>query len=581
MEEMSLIQKFGVLFDNFVKHPLFFVIFIIPIIMFFLSKKHGKKIYIIIYFISVITVLLLGGNEIFKLFDNLMDAVFMTLYFPNFITLFIVVILNAIISLISLINKKINKLNKIINYTSFIIIQSLFALILVIVKSNKINIYKESALYSNSDILAIMQILIGTFAIEMSAIIIIYLIKKVTSVLDKKENLSKSIENQIEHLKKTKIKTINIDNEKIGYINVADRQNSSIPILKPFKFNIDKIESIKLNVTEKPKMIKEMQIEDKTIKYLNEVPKKIKNIDIYNKDATYLNEIPSKIKILTIDNNKAINLETVEELFDITQSNPIIKKIDLNTNKYVYLNVKPKNIKLKDINIKSLTYLKEIIKPKHFKISKINSEKLTHLNVKSKSYSLIKLENQDFTYFKEIPKSNHKYTDVELKDKDVRYLKEVIKPKKLKIIELDSNKINSIKIKYTSQKQHKPLINEKPKNINIPDEGLLKGTSYNNDFDRLLTSKPDLLKPIEQSEKEEKTGQKEKKLTAEKATVNLIENLRIIDVQSTLDAVVKCNLMKDAKIKSYTQDITVNKLKICNMELVIKIIKKYVIIKNR
>ena len=75
-------------------------------------------------------VLYVGNTTIFALFDNLMDNIFMTLYFPNFITLFMVELISAIICLISFIKKGINKTNRIVNIVSFVIIQTIFVLIL-------------------------------------------------------------------------------------------------------------------------------------------------------------------------------------------------------------------------------------------------------------------------------------------------------------------------------------------------------------------------------------------------------------------------------------------------------------------
>ena len=85
-------------------------------------------------------VLYIGGEVIFELFDNLMNGLFMTLYFPNFITLFVVVVLCSIIALVSFFSKKMYRINKIINITAFAIIQMLFVLTLTVIRSNNINI---------------------------------------------------------------------------------------------------------------------------------------------------------------------------------------------------------------------------------------------------------------------------------------------------------------------------------------------------------------------------------------------------------------------------------------------------------
>lgn len=544
---MSLGEKFGVLFQNLFQHPLFIIFFFIPIILFFLKKRHGKKVYLIVYFISIVSIFIIFGDILFKLFDNLMDGIFMTLYFPNFITLFIVVILCALIGLISLLSTKMHKINKIINYVGFLIVYSLFALVLVTIQTNKINIYKDNALYSNKDVLALMQILIGAFAIQIVSLIIIYLINKATSVLDKQESMN-SIDDQIEKLKKSKIKTVNIDNDKVGYINVADKKTTSTPKLKPFKFNIDKIESIKLDVIEPPKILTPINLENKRVSYLNE----IKPVEI-------------------LDSAK----DNVEVLFDKT-SKPKIKINNLNTDKEVYLKVNDP-IKPVNLNIQSVSYFNEIIEPKKFKVSKIDSLKLAFIN-SNKKYKTNTLKDRTASYLNEVkPKAkqisldfdrievevkpgviNKQFNKVVLKDKDVTYLKEVIKPKKFDLIELDSNKIKSIKFSNKNNKVYKIIslddskyIYEKP-----------KVEKYSNEFDKMFNSKPSLMQPMEEKE-------------------NLIDNLIIIDIQSTLDVVVNYHLMKGINLKEYKDSISVSNLNICNFVLLSKVLKKYKISQNK
>lgn len=560
MEEMSLIDKFGVLFDNILNHPLFIIFFFIPIILFFLRKKHGKKVYVIVYFISIIAILFIFGDVLFKLFDNLMDGIFMTLYFPNFITLFIVVILCALMGLFSLFSTKMHKVNKIINYIGFLVIYSLFALVLVTIQTNKINIYKDNALYSNNDVLALMQLLIGAFAIQVISILIINIINKVTSILDKKESVS-SINQQINSLKKNKIKTINIDNDKVGYINVADKKTTSVPLLKPFKFNIDKIESIKFDVVDTPKIITPIKLENKNVSYLNE----INPINIYD------------------ENSK--NNDYVEALFEEEKPKIIINSLDTNKNVYLEVNepIKPLNL-----DIENVSYFKEILYPKKFKPSKINSLKIAYLNT-NKKYKANSLTDKPVYYLNEVkPKvkqislefdkinkievngkfMNKVFNTIKLKDKDFSYFNEVVKPKRFNLISLDSNKMKSIEFsKNVPNKVYNIISLDTEKMVYeksiIPKLGQsINAVNEDNKFDEVFNMKPDLM-----------TAEEEK-------SSDLIDNLIIIDVQSTLDVVVKYKLMKNVKLKSYNDLLSVDNLNICNFNLLMDIIKRCKINRN-
>ena len=329
MEQLTLTEKFKVLFDNIFQHPLFIVILLVPAIMFLLQKKHGKKAFVLVYLLVIMTVLFAYGGVVFELFDNLMDGLFMTLYFPNFITLFVVVVLCSIIALFSFFSKKMYKVNKVINITAFAIIQMLFLLILSLVKAKDIDIYADNALYSNSDVLTIMQILIGTFTLQVIAILIINGINKVTDILDKRSTpLALEINEQINELEKTKrsslIKNIEIDNTKYGYINVADKKSTSKPKLKPFKFDLKKLEAITIGYDEplkedKPVKVIEGRLVQKKSEALlpKEKSKPIKFIDKVKK--TMKSSLPktvyeTKDKVLENDlNNKFIEKDVHAE----------------------------------------------------------------------------------------------------------------------------------------------------------------------------------------------------------------------------------------------------------------------------
>lgn len=187
MEQLSFFEKLGVLFQNILAHPLFVCILLIPVFLIFFNKKITKKTVVLIYIAVLLVVLFVGNTTIFALFDNLMDSIFLTLYFPNFVTLFLVEVASAIICLVTFIKKDITKTSKVINITSFAIIQTLFVLILTIIQSNKIDIYKENALYANNDVLTLMQLLMGTFALQILTLIVIKAIDRITARLDAKE----------------------------------------------------------------------------------------------------------------------------------------------------------------------------------------------------------------------------------------------------------------------------------------------------------------------------------------------------------------------------------------------------------
>ncbi len=201
MQQLTFFEKLAILWENILAHPIFILLLLSPVFIFALNKKIHKKYIIAIYIVIILIVLFVGKGAIFALLDNVIDGLFMSLYFPNFITLFIVVVASAIIALVTFIKKNMLKVNRIINITGFAIVQTIFCLVLSVIQVNKIDIYKENALYTNDDVLTLMQLLMGAFAIQILAVLIFTAIEKITEMLDAKDEKVKQYRN-IEKAKK-------------------------------------------------------------------------------------------------------------------------------------------------------------------------------------------------------------------------------------------------------------------------------------------------------------------------------------------------------------------------------------------
>ena len=489
MEQLSLFEKFQILFDNIFEHPLFIVILLVPAIMFLLQKKHGKKGFVLVYLLVIIAVLLVGGEVIFELFDNLMDGLFMTLYFPNFITLFVVVVMCSIIALFSFFSKKMYKVNKIINITGFAIIQMLFLLILSLVKAKNINIYADNALYSNSDVLTLMQLLIGTFTLQVIAILIINGINKVTDILDKRSTpLAEEIGEQITDLEKTKktslIKNIEIDNTKVGYINVADKKNTSKPKLKPFTFDVDKLESITLNVPE-------IEFKAEPLEKVENVPKALGSMDIKP-------------------------LENVKEFSEEKPLNLVDTSLNIKPEKSIL----PRRVEKKSVKEKKVVLPKERSKPIKF-LSKAKS---------------------------------------------------VIKPDLLKSFDDTKNKIVSKGVSKVSEGLEK-AVEVKP---NLMDKTTISSETkfVNKKIQESNTTleKPDLLK-LDDSLIKVFNEVPNPKLVHEEP-MDLVDNLNILDIQSTLDTVIKYRLMKWVNLETYNDKAAVDNLEIPNFNFMVSVLSR-------
>ena len=408
MQELSFLDKIKILFDNILAHPLFTLLFFVPLVIYFLQKKHGRKVFIIVYFLIIFSILIVFGDVIFKLFDNLMDGFFMVLYFPNFITLFGIVLLASAFALITIFSSRMYKINKIINYMSFGIIQMLFVLILITIRVNKINVYKSNALYTNSDVLSLMQLLVGTFVLQMISIFIISVINRIAEKLDnRRDNFSKD-----EEPNKTKLfKSFKLNNEKVGFINVTQGKSEYKPKLKPFKFDINKLESISLNIVSKPKLYNIITLKDNLYSYLNEITKS------------------KKYRLVNLDSDKLKNINLDHKL----EKEKLFSKVFLNSANFSYLN---ENVKFKNYKLVNLDY------------NKAQNIKLV-LNDNKKLYKKVPISNKVFSYLNEAIKTR-KFKPSNIDFSKIRYVKSSGNAKNksgVSNVKLDLNKSYLIDIK--------------------------------------------------------------------------------------------------------------------------------------
>lgn len=270
MEQLSFTEKLGILFENILAHPFFICILLLPVLIIFLNKKITKKAIVLIYIAILAIVLFIGNSTLFALFDNLIDGIFMALYFPNFVTLFLVEVISAVICLITFLRRNFTKVVKVINITGFVIIQMLFALILTVVQSNNIDIYQENALYASNDVLTLMQLLMGTFALQIITLLVVKAIDKVTDRLDGNHKTKDDLpEGRIKHATLPPVKVIvkepEVKLDKAPKIKPLDKSLIEEAKIKPLDVNEEIIKD-----KNKPKAI-EPSISDEQLEFMPKV----------------------------------------------------------------------------------------------------------------------------------------------------------------------------------------------------------------------------------------------------------------------------------------------------------------------
>ena len=180
MNDFSLVEKLEILVNIIVSSPLFLSCFMIgmAVLIFFIicikkEKKINKWIFISIWIILGIILLINYNSIIFNIIDKFFDSIFMALYFPSLSVYITIVVFSNFSCIYSLFSNKYDRNHKIINFIYCLVINILLVLIIDIVKSNNINIYDEINMYTNSNLLVLLELTSAAFVSWMLIILLL------------------------------------------------------------------------------------------------------------------------------------------------------------------------------------------------------------------------------------------------------------------------------------------------------------------------------------------------------------------------------------------------------------------------
>lgn len=201
MIQMSLLEQILHLVEMIVSSPLtIFLLFIICgfIALLIAEIKSKEKIIskLLVYgiIISAIIVALIFNKPLYLLLDSFMNNLFHTILFPN-IVVYILIIATINIFLISLLLKdKINNKYVIPTFIAAIQIDFLAILTLNTISKNEIDIHSELTMYSDKDLLVLLQFTTELFMLWVIVMLLIMAINKLINIKNKelkKQNLGK------------------------------------------------------------------------------------------------------------------------------------------------------------------------------------------------------------------------------------------------------------------------------------------------------------------------------------------------------------------------------------------------------
>lgn len=118
--------------------------------------------------------IVINYKELAEVFDNFMTIFFSNIYFPSVYVYVGTLLIVAIAFITSMFNKMLNKIYKIINGITFVMNNILLAIILNIIAKNKIDVFTPNELYTNINLVAVLEISIGLFGLWVLSLIVVY-----------------------------------------------------------------------------------------------------------------------------------------------------------------------------------------------------------------------------------------------------------------------------------------------------------------------------------------------------------------------------------------------------------------------
>lgn len=180
MSYLSIVEKFKILFDMILDFKFIFIFLGVLVIATFLYliKKIDNRKYIMIITLSLLLILgidiVINYKELAEVFDNFMTIFFSNIYFPSVYVYVGTLLIVAIAFITSMFSKMLNKIYKIINGITFVMNNILLVIILNIIAKNKIDVFTPNELYTNINLVAVLEISIGLFVLWVLSLIVVY-----------------------------------------------------------------------------------------------------------------------------------------------------------------------------------------------------------------------------------------------------------------------------------------------------------------------------------------------------------------------------------------------------------------------
>ena len=190
MTYLSLLEKINIFFNMIFDFKIVFVLVLLLLIinLLFFIKKISYKKYILSMILSMIIVfsisIILNFKVLSNTFDNFMNLFFSNIYFPSIYVYIGILIIVFIAFIVSVSSTKINNTYKIVNSIMFSLNNVLLIIILNIIAKNKIDVFSIQSLYTNIDLVGILELCTILFLVWIAALIVVFTTNNISERLE-------------------------------------------------------------------------------------------------------------------------------------------------------------------------------------------------------------------------------------------------------------------------------------------------------------------------------------------------------------------------------------------------------------
>lgn len=418
MTYLSIIEKLRILFNTLLdlEFVLVFAVLLLIFTFLYIIKKLNSRRYILLTFLSFVLVFgisIVNNYEILSsTFDNFATIFFGNIYFPSIYVYIGVLVVSFVAFITSMLNVMLKKIYKVINSIMFIINNIMFVIILNIIAKNKIDVFSVNSLYTNTTLVAILELSMGLCVLWILSLIAVY----VTNVICERLS-SKKVYNEKEQIEifnpvlevssdiVTDVNTLNTDPEVIYEPVLTDDVKTDL---------IE--ESIECDIMSKDGIIQDtMVMEEESLVMTSD-----------NKESVTFNDILNGCIPVTYYDNNVVNEEynlinpqmIYEDNYNKIKSDIVFNDINIMLDKeeikdMVTVN---DNAEKDSVIVNSIDVKEDVLSVEE--LTQIEKEKVSEERLILNTVSLNDLIDEDFTARVEIKKQKNNMDALEIESEE-------------------------------------------------------------------------------------------------------------------------------------------------------------------